>query len=578
VLKTKSLRSQLMLIVILALAPLAIASIAQGVLHIRARQAAIDAVLRQTATYATHNEQNIFSGTAHLLTALAARPELHAAPQVCNAMLQTAVLGLPSILNISYVSAQGQPVCSATGKFDIADYSKMEWWKRVPQRKTIGIPPVLYSNSARQNVLPYLLPMHDTSGAFAGALVAALDLRWVSQTSPYGRLPPYALMVIVDRDGNVLASNREVPRGLNLAVAKAGEDHSQHTFYAQDQNRTRWRWTAERIENSRRLIAFAMAEPMPFGISQVYLLGNILLPISMVILASIAMWLGTQRFVIRWTTYLTRVSAAYAQNHFALEMTELEEAPDEFRLLGYEMKSMATSIRDRDRTLNSALAQKSAMAREIHHRIKNNLQIVASLISLYSQNITDGESQIAFSKILTRVGALTLIQRLMEMNDTTPILDMRRLFAELADQMRTIATENGIRYRLIVHAEDWLLPPDMATPVSFFAVEALSFELFAPLKGEDTRSVEVFFGGDGPDHLLLWIEDGGFTAPALAAGRPSPQRILTALAEQLKGEYWLEKTREGKSRLSLRLPVHAGTQGPAVRAPGHSAKSVPETA
>lgn len=565
-LKTKSLRSQLMLIVVLALAPLAVASIAQGVLHVRARQAAIDDVLRQTATYATHNEQNIFSDTAHLLSALAARPELRAEPGACNATLQTAIIGLPSVLNITYVDAQGKPVCSATGKFDISDYSKMEWWRRVPQRKAAGIPPVLYSNSAQRKVLPYLLPLHDASGVFAGALVAALDLRWVSQTSPYGRLPPHALMLIVDRNGAVMASNRDVPPGLNAAVAKVGVDHRQHTFYAQDENHTRWRWAAERIENSRRLIAFAMEEPMPFGLSQVYLLGNILLPILMVILASIAMWLGTERFVIRWTTYLKRVSAAYAQNHFALELTELEEAPDEFKLLGTEMKSMATSIRDRDRTLNSALAQKSAMAREIHHRIKNNLQIVASLISLYSQNVTDRESQMAFSKILARVGALTLIQRLMEMNDTTPILDMRRLFTELADQMRTLAAESGIRYRLAVDAEEWLLPPDMATPVSFFAVEALSFELFAPQK--DKRDVELFFGGDGPDHLLLWIEDGVFASVSLDAGRPSPQRILAALAEQLKGEYWLEKTPDGKSRLSLRLPVHSGTQGPAVRAPG----------
>lgn len=555
-----------MLIVVLALTPLAVASIAQGVLHVRARQAAIDDVLRQTAIYATHNEQNIFSDTAHLLQGLSARTELNADAATCSTMLKTAVIGLPNVLNLTFVNAQGKPVCSSTGAFDVADYAKLSWWKRLQLRKAAGVPPVLASAAAGRQVLPYTLPLHDASGVFKGALSAALDLRWVSQTSPYGRLPPYGLMLIVDRDGAVIASNRAVPGGLNKAVAKAGVDHKQHTFYADTTDHARWRWTAERIENSRRLIAFAMEEPMPFGVSQVYLLGNILLPLLMVILASIAMWLGTERFVIRWTTYLKRVSAAYGQNHFALELNELEEAPDEFQVLGEEMKSMATSIRDRDRTLNSALAQKSAMAREIHHRIKNNLQIVASLISLYSQNIADAESRMAFSQILARVGALTLIQRLMEMNDTTPILDMRRLFTELAEQMRTIAVESNIRYRLTVDAEEWLLPPDMATPVSFFAVEALSFELFVPQKDETIRHVDVHFGGDGPDHLLLWIEDGVFASAALAKGRPSPQRIFAALAEQLKGEFWIEKTPEGKSRLSLRLPVHSGTQGPAIRA------------
>ncbi|HEX7727085.1 MAG TPA: sensor histidine kinase [Rhizomicrobium sp.] len=565
-LKAKSLRSQLMLIVVLALAPLAIASIAQGVMHVRARQGAIDDVLRQTATYATHNEQNIFAASALLLKGVAAHPELRAGAAPCAALLKTAVLGLPSVLNLTFVDAEGKPVCSSTGRFDTADYSTLAWWKRVQARTAPGLPPLLYSDAMQRKVLPYTLPLHDASGAFAGALTAALDLRWVSQTSPYGRLPPYALMLIVDRNGTILASNRPVPAGLNVAVSKTTVDHQQHTFHAQDSSRARWRWTSERIENSTRLIAFAMEEPLPFGVTRVYLLGNILLPILMVILASIAMWLGTERFVIRWTAYLKRVSAAYAQNHLAFEMTELKEAPEEFQVLGHEMKEMAASIRDRDRTLNSALQQKSAMTREIHHRIKNNLQIVASLISLYSQNIADSKSRVAFSQILARVGALTLIQRLIEMSDTTPILDMRRLFTELAEQMRTIAVESNIRYRLTVNAEDWLLPPDMATPVAFFAVEALSFELFVPQKNQNIRNVEVHFGGDGPAHLLLWIEDGVFASSALASGRPSPQRIFAALAEQLKGEFWIETTPAGKSRLSLRLPVHSGTQGPAIRA------------
>lgn len=556
-----------MLIVVLALAPLAIASIAQGVMHVRARQTAIDDLLRQTATYATHNEQNIFVGASHLLKGLALRPELQAGAQACGGLLKVSLLGLPSILNLSYVDAAGKPVCSATGKFDAADYSKFEWWKRIAARKTAGIPPVFYSSALRQEVLPYLQPVHDATGAFQGALIASLDLRWVSQTEPYGRLPPTALMLIADRNGTIIAANKSVPAGLNHAVSQSYADHKQHTFKAADGKDGRWRWTAEEIPGSRRLIAFAMPEPMPFGITRLYLLGNILLPILMVILASVAMWLGTERFVIRWTTYLKRVSAAYAQNHFALELNELEEAPEEFRILGHEMKQMAGSIRDRDRTLNSALAQKSAMAREIHHRIKNNLQIVASLISLYSQNIADRPSQLAFAQILARVGALTLIQRLMEMNETTPIVDMRRLFAELADQMRTIAVESGIRYRLIVNSEDWLLPPDMATPAAFFAVEALTVELFSPQNDEARRDVEVFFGGDGPDHLILWVEDGIFDRASMNSGRPTPQRILGALAEQLKAEYWIEKTPAGKARLSLRLPIHPGTQGPAVRAP-----------
>jgi hypothetical protein len=153
------------------------------------------------------------------------------------------------------------------------------------------------------------------------------------------------------------------------------------------------------------------------------------------------------------------------------------------------------------------------------------------------------------------------------MSETQPILDMRRLLSELADQIRTIAAESNVRYRLLIDVEEWYLPPDMATPVVFFAVEALVFELFAPSKNEMMRNVALSFGADGADHLLLCVEDGLFASAALRKGRPPPERIFAALAEQLKAQYWLEKSPDGKSRLLLRLPVESGTQGPAIRRP-----------
>jgi hypothetical protein len=111
----------------------------------------------------------------------------------------------------------------------------------------------------------------------------------------------------------------------------------------------------------------------------------------------------------------------------------------------------------------------------------------------------------------------------------------------------------------------------MATPVAFFAVEALTFELFTPGKKGEMRNVAMFFGSEGPDHLFLWVEDGAFTAQAMQEGYPPPDRIFAALAEQLKGEYRLDRTPDGRWRLSLRLPVHSGTQGPAMRAPREDA-------
>ena len=72
---------------------------------------------------------------------------------------------------------------------------------------------------------------------------------------------------------------------------------------------------------------------------------------------------------------------------------------------------------------------------------------------------------------------------------------------------------------------------------------------------------------EGEEQVLLGIEDVRFASAALHSGRPPPERIFEALAEQLKAQYWLEKSPDGKSRLLLRLPIESGTQGPAIRRP-----------
>ncbi len=75
-----SLRPRLILIVGLALAPLALASIGQGLLRLDARHKEVNQQLRSTAIYATHSEQAIFTDAKQLMQRLATRQELNKGP------------------------------------------------------------------------------------------------------------------------------------------------------------------------------------------------------------------------------------------------------------------------------------------------------------------------------------------------------------------------------------------------------------------------------------------------------------------------------------------------------------------
>src|SRR6201999_1241600 len=112
-----------------------------------------------------------------------------------------------------------------------------------------------------------------------------------------------------------------------------------------------------------------------------------------------------------------------------------EEAPAESRSLGDGLSAMAESIQDRDRKLRDALNQKSLLIREIHHRVKNNLQIVMSLLSLQAGQLKDPVARDALMQAQVRINALALVHRILhEIEDQTTI-DLKRLLHQLITQI-----------------------------------------------------------------------------------------------------------------------------------------------
>src|SRR6201996_3277364 len=507
----KSLRPRLLLIVALALGPLALASIGQGLIRFQTRHQEIDAHLLQLAMYATSNERSILSGSERYLSELAQLRNIRSAGPDCAQTLSDTLVGRPVFLNVALVDAQGNLKGGASSELLPVNYQKFRWWSALKNRNGLLIAPSYTSAATKQLVLPLAMPLHDAAGPFTGAIAASLNMAWLTQRMEFGRLSPQALVMIVDRNGGVIASNHPAPAELAKQVAQRGWKHP-YDIFSTDFRDGKWQWAAQPIARENMMVAFGVPEPGLFDITRVYFLADILLPLLMIALASVAIWLGTEWLVVRWTTYLQRVSAAYGQKHFALELNELEDAPDEFRQLGYELKTMATSIRDRDRKLKRALAQEAAMGREIHHRVKNNLQIVSSLIGLYSQRIQDREARTAFRQLVARVDALTLIHRLTEKSDTMPVVDMKVLFGEMAEQVRAIAAEAGKIYRLTMKAEECSLAAATATPIALFTVEVLTFSLFVQEKNIALRDVKVTFALDGASHTLLTIQDSSLTA------------------------------------------------------------------
>jgi two-component sensor histidine kinase len=544
-----------MLFVGLALAPLALASLIQAILNFRAYQRETDHILVQTALYAAYSEQNVFTRAEQVLRSLARRPEATQARADCYRALSDALVGAMPIVNLTRVDASGNVVCMGAVTPDHTIYAKLAWWKDLRTADHVIVGNQFASKIFGRTLLPIALPLSDADGHFAGAISASVDLDWLENAPQVTKLPGGSLSMIVDGSGKVLAANRTIPAGLPATVLDKRRSSGARVFTVNSDAGKRWRWVAEPIGISDKYVAFGIPEPRMFGTFRLYLLADVLLTLAIVAATCAAIWLGTEWLVVRWTIYLKRVATAYGRNHYTLSLDDIKDAPEEFRLLGREMKRMAMAIQERDRNLSLALEQQSAMTREIHHRVKNNLQIVSSLIAIYAQNIAHPVAKSAFRQIIARVDALTLIQRQIEKNESEPVLNMPLLFERLAEQVHTLANESNQALRLTLDIEPRWLTPDIATPIILFAIEALAFDIFLPWPEPRQRTVTVTFGKHQEGYLLAIKE-------ANAGALPTPgslaARILRSLADQLRGRFGIEASADGGEIMTLQIPPDHG--------------------
>src|SRR3954468_21156183 len=96
---------------------------------------------------------------------------------------------------------------------------------------------------------------------------------------------------------------------------------------------------------------------------------------------------------------------------------------------------MAEGIQDPDRRLREAADVKTTLIKEIHHRVKNNLQIVMSLLSIQAKQAKDKVSRDALMQAQTRINALALVHRILNELEDQSTLDLKQLLEELAHQI-----------------------------------------------------------------------------------------------------------------------------------------------
>lgn len=195
--------------------------------------------------------------------------------------------------------------------------------------------------------------------------------------------------------------------------------------------------------------------------------------------------------------------------------------------------------------LSLSLQQKEALLREIHHRVKNNLQVVASLLGLQAQYVQDAQALAVFQESQARVRAMGLIHEQLYTSGDLTRLDVAAYVRELANQLIAASWVHPHAVELQVQASEVWLGIDTAVPCGLIINElvsnALKHAFPADFNGHARVTLRMWQEGD---RVLLTISDNGVGLPADLDYRNTDTlglQLVMILTRQLEGTIEVER-------------------------------------
>jgi two-component sensor histidine kinase len=260
---------------------------------------------------------------------------------------------------------------------------------------------------------------------------------------------------------------------------------------------------------------------------------SIILPLMAWAAAWAAVAVVSERVVIRWLAYLERIAAIYARGRFSVRPVKVESAPAEIQALAHTLDVMAEAIVERDTSLRDSIAHKDALMREIHHRVKNNLQVITSLLNMQQRALTDPAARAAMSDTRQRITALALIYRALYQSPDLRRVDVRQFLEELVAHLTAGEGGRPSNVRTQLTADDLEIDPDKLAPLALFAVEAIS-NARKHAYGEDGGLIRVRFSVSA-EEVELEIADEGHGPPPDEDAAGVGRTLMSAFARQLRG-------------------------------------------
>ncbi len=523
----KSFKSRIIILLFLANLPAALVAVAAGVSSYGDARALQQLAVQQAAEILASRAGEVLGVARAVISTLAPNTALVQDSESCRIRLEATIASTMHHTGAFLSREDGQLVCSA-GRVPEQAENRASLFNvvagRGPGHAAVFLAESMNAPNPRV-VAARTVPLADGT---AGILALTIEGR------VFDRL--FDDVLPLPRDGAILTGT-----GHGLASDPATESADWRPALAAVQPRVTTGFTARGADDVLRFYVMApipgtsafvmMARPdSVIGAQDTrQLLATLGVPLAMIAFSIIAVLLGFNRFVLRWVRRLRVNAFDYAAGHYDSRIEGLESAPREIADLGDAFNTMAREVTDRSNALERALLDKDRILRELHHRVKNNFQMIASLLALQRRELP-AEVRPLLRVPEDRVLAMAAAHKASYASGEIGHVQVLDLLSDVAVQIRQSfgARAPKIHVKAAPDVVETEVDLDRAVPMALLTSELVSAALAQT--GDGTLVINITRLED-EEGLRLEI-----SAPGISGTLPRtalPGRLVTAYIAQL---------------------------------------------
>jgi PAS domain S-box-containing protein len=208
----------------------------------------------------------------------------------------------------------------------------------------------------------------------------------------------------------------------------------------------------------------------------------------------------------------------------------------------------------------ASLKEKEILLKEIHHRVKNNMQVISSLLNLQVKLVKDEKSRDAIKESQNRVMSIALVHEKLYQSKSLARINFREYIKKMSENLFDSYNMRSDRIQLEINADDIILPINKAIPISLIINEMLSNSLKYAFPDNRTGKIEIRFRKEGDRHTLV-VRDDGIGLPAgfsLNKTDTLGLQLVSSLVGQLLGTLSFSGDNGTEFRIEFTIEPSAG--------------------